>query len=194
MKCVVVFFSLLVGIKSCGDFYWRDYTGNIPIDAVEGGPYYSTSGEITRSYIGQGYVHGFGLMIGRITAGNPYINVACYGVKTVTENIKILCAQDKSKYYWVSTTSATYAKDTLNKCPVLGGYDYTLLETANLTDGDGKLVVGRSSADPNNNNIGDIAAYSSQPLFYYAPLNSDDDQVTTTNFQVLMYSDYPILL
>ncbi|KAJ8970140.1 hypothetical protein NQ314_001369 [Rhamnusium bicolor] len=177
----ILFFSLFVAINSCGDFYWRDYDGSIPSDAI---PAENNSKGL--SYIGQAYIHNYGLFLGKIIPGNLEISVPCYGVKKINVIIKILCAADKSKYYWISTNRARYRDDTFDKCPVLGGYD----QKAKINRKLGTLHVGRTRIE-GNVIIGNIAAYDPIHPFFYYPLN--DTEIRASEYDVLIYSDNSVL-
>ncbi|KAJ8950639.1 hypothetical protein NQ318_010838 [Aromia moschata] len=181
ISCLIL--SLFVGIQCCGDFYWREFEGVIPTDAISFG--YSDFVQ-KQLYIGQAYIHNYGLMIGKIYNGAKQITVPCYGTKTTNTAIKILCAQDSRKYYWLSTTNETYSTDTANKCPVLGGYDETIPDHTNLTHG--VLHIGRINY-LDDYVTGNIAAYHEYPLFYYVLNNVEKNSAV---YEVLMYSDNPI--
>ncbi|KAJ8950640.1 hypothetical protein NQ318_010839, partial [Aromia moschata] len=141
-------------------FYWREFEGVIPIDAI---PFVSSNSIQKQLYIGQAYIHNYGLMIGEIYNGAKQITVPCYGTKTTDIAIKILCAQDSRKYYWLPTTKETYPIDTANRCKVLGGYDEKLPDHTNHTHG--VLHIGRIFHRSDHVTVGIIAAYDEHPYF-----------------------------
>ena len=67
------------------DYYWREYTGTIPDDALVGGQ------DINKKdvYIGQAYVHGDGLIVSEIFPGVREVHAPINGVKTVKSYIKV---------------------------------------------------------------------------------------------------------
>lgn len=65
-------------------YYWKDYDGTIPEDAVSAGE--DLNGIF---YIGQAYIHNYGLMLGTIISGKKEIIVPCYGVRNSMGNIKV---------------------------------------------------------------------------------------------------------
>jgi hypothetical protein len=67
------------------DYYWRDYTGEIPDDAVPGG--YDRNLEPT--YIGQLFVINHGLLPARIYKGQKSVTASRYGIHTSCECIKV---------------------------------------------------------------------------------------------------------
>jgi hypothetical protein len=67
------------------DYYWRDYTGEIPDDAVPGG--YDRNLEST--YIGQLFVINHGLLTTRIYKGQKSVMASRCGIHTSCESIKV---------------------------------------------------------------------------------------------------------
>jgi hypothetical protein len=84
-----LFLLLLVPLISCQDtapdYYWRDYNGIIPRDAVKGGA--NINGE--HVYIGQVYVKNAGLIPAQINAGVQEVSVPTNGVQKLAERIKV---------------------------------------------------------------------------------------------------------
>jgi hypothetical protein len=76
-----LFLLLLVPLTFCqdntADYYWREYTGVIPRDAVAGGA--NINGE--QVYIAQAYVKNHGLIPGQINAGVKEVWVPIDGVQ-----------------------------------------------------------------------------------------------------------------
>lgn len=80
--------SLMIFLISASqdiNYYWRDYTGDIPKDAVPGGT--DANGDTT--YIGQGFVIDIGLIPGVIYPSQKYITVPTFGVRKVDTYIKV---------------------------------------------------------------------------------------------------------
>ena len=67
------------------DYYWREYKGAIPQDAVVAGQ----DGRSQKAYIGQAYVKGFGLMVIHIRPNAKELYAPICGVKNVNEHIKV---------------------------------------------------------------------------------------------------------
>ena len=67
-------------------YYWREYTGVVPPDAVPGGR--DANGQIT--YIGQAYSEGYGLMIAQIYPGVKEVDVPSYGAKRILTDVKVI--------------------------------------------------------------------------------------------------------
>jgi hypothetical protein len=84
-----LFLLLLVPLSFCQDstvdYYWREYTGIIPRDAVAGGA------NINREqvYIGQAYVKNHGLITAQINAGVKEVWVPIDGVQKIDQHIKV---------------------------------------------------------------------------------------------------------
>lgn len=67
------------------NYYWRDYTGIIPSDAVPGG----TDINKVTTYIGQGFVKDQGIIPGIIYAGHNHITVPTHGTQNLDTYIKV---------------------------------------------------------------------------------------------------------
>jgi hypothetical protein len=84
-----LFLLLLVPLTSCqdstADYYWREYTGVIPRDAIAGGA--NINGE--QIYIGQAYVKNSGFIPAQINAGVKEVYVPISGVQKIDERIKV---------------------------------------------------------------------------------------------------------
>jgi hypothetical protein len=85
-----LFLLLLVPLTSCLDinshyYYWREYTGIIPRDAVAGGANINNK----QVYIGQAYVRNHGLIPGQINDGVKEIWVPINGVQKIDRYIKV---------------------------------------------------------------------------------------------------------
>jgi hypothetical protein len=84
-----LFLLLLVPLTSCqdntADYYWREYTGIIPRDAIAGGA--NINGE--QIYIGQAYVKNSGFIPAQINGGVKEVYVPISGVQKIDERIKV---------------------------------------------------------------------------------------------------------
>ncbi|KAG5881308.1 hypothetical protein JTB14_035584 [Gonioctena quinquepunctata] len=165
-----------ISVESCGDFYWRDYNGRIPIDAIPAGN--SSNG---LSYIGQAYIHHYGLLLGTITPNYMEIKVPCYGVVVTNIMIRILCAQNHSRFHWVPTSLETFKRDMKEQCPVLGGYDR---KAGEMRGSKGTLNIGRTRKF-GDVIIGNIAAYDEREVWFYYPLDGGENRASS--YEVLVY-------
>ncbi|KAG5879641.1 hypothetical protein JTB14_031556 [Gonioctena quinquepunctata] len=117
--------SNLLRVNCYSDHYWVDYDGLIPPNAI---PAETNSSTQCDSYIGQGYYHGYGLMVGTVTPGKMDMEMAYNGVVKTNIMIKILCAPHPEEYQWLPTTSATFRNDVAGEIPIIGGYDRNKLD------------------------------------------------------------------
>lgn len=72
----VLFFCFFLTSRYHSDYYWRDYHGKIPSDAIEGGR--DIRGHPT--YIGQAFVLHHGILIGQIYPGQKSITTSKEGI------------------------------------------------------------------------------------------------------------------
>ncbi|KAJ8920601.1 hypothetical protein NQ315_004740 [Exocentrus adspersus] len=105
------------------DYYWRDYTGNIPYDAVDGG--WDVNNETT--YIGQVFVKDHGIIPVTIYPGITEVTANIKGLHTLHSYIKILCSSSKQNFEWYSATSKDLHLQMINKHLVRGGVEYDLI-------------------------------------------------------------------
>ncbi|KAG5886942.1 hypothetical protein JTB14_025021 [Gonioctena quinquepunctata] len=171
-------------VHTCSDHYWVDYDGRIPDHAVLAGFNNNTK---CKSYIGQGYVHNYGLLLGTINPGIGEIQIPCYGVKKTDIMIKILCAPNPLEYEWLPTTPATFKKDVEGEFPLLGGYDRKSRDEYGTS---GILNIGRTR-EHGRAIIGNIAAYAGGDVPFYYPLNGTERNIP--NYEVLVFRGTPVL-
>jgi hypothetical protein len=157
------------------DYYWRDYNGLIPEDALPGGR--DINGKDT--YIGQIYMHGFGLFIGQIIPGKLEINVPCHGVRKQNYAIKILCTKHKNNFGWLSTTSTSFHVDTIEKHVVVGGYNHFGARK-------GILNIGRVKHQ-GILKIGPVASHQVENVYFYYVHSNKLEKATA--YEVLIYDD-----
>lgn len=67
------------------DYYWRDYNGKVPSDAVPAGE--DVNGEPT--FVGQIYLQGHGLFVAQIIPPNLQVEFAAYGHRKQDYAIKV---------------------------------------------------------------------------------------------------------
>ncbi|KAK5650789.1 hypothetical protein RI129_001818 [Pyrocoelia pectoralis] len=124
------------------DYYWREYNGNIPHDAIPGG----LDQEANPTYIGQVYLGKTGLLPATIKQGfNSALTSA--GGKTIEakqiENIKILCSSDQSKLKWVTTRCEDKRLFNGNCHVVNGGSEGGQIVHIGRTCHDSQIIIGR---------------------------------------------------
>ncbi|RZB38910.1 hypothetical protein BDFB_008835 [Asbolus verrucosus] len=156
------------------DCYWRDYTGVIPQDALSGGK--DINGKDV--YIGQAYIHQYGIFVVQIFPEITEVDVPCYGVKKTDKLIKILCTLHKERFSWTKINAQTYHVDTIDKHAVIGGYDHRVPNK-------GVLHIGRVMHD-GVLKIGEISAYSTSDVRLFFP--HKDVEENTKIFEVLLYN------
>ncbi|XP_018570726.1 uncharacterized protein LOC108910566 [Anoplophora glabripennis] len=101
------------------DYYWRDYTGDIPRDAVPGG----RDVNHRPTYIGHVYVHKYGICTVTIYPGITTVVPSVTGYY-IFDHIKILCSPFKEKFRWVATDAEKLHVQLIGKHLVRGGVDY----------------------------------------------------------------------
>ncbi|KAF2884631.1 hypothetical protein ILUMI_21539 [Ignelater luminosus] len=134
--------SVTVVVNNVEGYYWREYTGELPQDAVPGG--LDKHGKTT--YIGQA-LHIFPpngkLIPGKIDADEKKMYYAWNDIKhVVTKNVKILCSQNPTNFKWIETDIQNIKSMPQEKF-VLGGYDtdYPLYIGRKHTNGE--VVLGK---------------------------------------------------
>ncbi|RZC41471.1 uncharacterized protein BDFB_004876 [Asbolus verrucosus] len=157
--------------------YFKLLDGTIPEDALPGGE--TLQGGAT--YIGQVYIHKYGIFIGEIIPGERFMDVQCYGVKQAESNIKILCTRHKNKFSWLPTTDTTFHEDMAGKLVVAGGFNHTDKDP-------GVLDVGRINLN-GIWRIGAVASHHFDHVFFYYVHNNE--QKVVKNYEVLVYGDSP---
>ena len=75
------------------NYYWREYGGKIPADAIPGGR--DINGD--NVYIGQAYMQNRGLFIGQIKPGSTEVFITNHGVTKVDKYIKVSRTQQELK-------------------------------------------------------------------------------------------------
>jgi hypothetical protein len=163
---------LLIPLASCTDanYYWREYAGNIPPDALVGGA--DINGE--NVYMGQAYVKNSGLIPVQIKAGVKEVYAPMKGAQKVDRYIKILCGALED-FAWVPTNATDLHLELLNRQVVTGGHE----------DETGRVVVGRIGFD-GGTQIGKINTFPvGKSYFRWVDVHKKEREVTT--YDVLVY-------
>ncbi|KAK5638617.1 hypothetical protein RI129_012912 [Pyrocoelia pectoralis] len=117
------------------EYYWREYSGDIPFDAVPAGV--DKLGNPT--YIGQVYMQGFGLLPATITKGSNYATTSSQGRAIQTnENIKILCSLEQSKLKWIGSNIKEEQCLLVN-----GGSEANQIIHIGRANHEGEIIIGR---------------------------------------------------
>ncbi|KAJ3660737.1 hypothetical protein Zmor_005173 [Zophobas morio] len=95
--------TLVFGNKwDCADYYWRDYFGTIPYDAVPAGKDHNGNNR----YIGLVYIRGFELLPATILPQQGVAQTTAYThVLTTSQYVKILCSPYKAALEWIHVQS-----------------------------------------------------------------------------------------
>ncbi|XP_018562464.1 uncharacterized protein LOC108904403 [Anoplophora glabripennis] len=153
-------------------YYWRDYTGMIPEDAVEGG---HDKNNIP-TYIGQVYVHNFGISTVTIYPGKTCVTLSVENFD-VWNYIKILCSPFKENFKWVSADAKRLHVQMTGKHLVPGGVEWNgLVTNIGRILYQGELLVAKVCGF----NVGNAKLYyrignGQKDTDYYEILTYDDD-------------------
>ncbi|KAJ3659097.1 hypothetical protein Zmor_010804 [Zophobas morio] len=142
MARVLLFLVLIICLNqthSTPDYYWREYTGQIPEDAVEGGK--DLRGNPT--YIGQAFVLHHGILIGTIYPGQKTLTTSKEGIHVTSVGNKILCSHHKHNFEWVPGQASTLHITTINKHLVPGGIEWGKVLNIGRIKYQGELIVGK---------------------------------------------------
>ncbi|KAB0793970.1 hypothetical protein PPYR_13590 [Photinus pyralis] len=102
------------------DFYWRDYFGEIPSDALGGG--YDKAGN--PAYIGQLFNHKDGLLPAMIYEGDQSLYATVRNAPLTQQKYgKILCSHNPCKYKWIPTDTSKVQSLFSNYTVISGGYE-----------------------------------------------------------------------
>ncbi|KAF5291624.1 hypothetical protein FQA39_LY14346 [Lamprigera yunnana] len=124
-------------------YYWKEFFGSIPFDAVPGG--YDEEGATT--YIGQVYMQEYGLLTGTLYRGCSKIHTSAYDKDIIHDrNIKILCSNVQNRLKWMPTKKGEHYK--LSNCHlVIGGTETDLIEVIGRIYYNGQAIVGKVFRD-----------------------------------------------
>ncbi|KAF5271199.1 hypothetical protein FQA39_LY08206 [Lamprigera yunnana] len=175
-NCISLILPLLCVIFQIGftieqnDYYWKDYIGYIPNDAIAAGK--DKQGQPV--YVGQAFFKDIGLLPTTIYVGFPQIKVTAWGkVFETDKNIKILCSKHPDYYKWIPTTID--AMHLLTNCLLLPGG----------TETDTTLHIGRANHQLETQ-IGKIYPCFSKFKGLALPHNGQEANYKT--FEVLSYN------
>ncbi|XP_018562462.1 uncharacterized protein LOC108904402 [Anoplophora glabripennis] len=121
------------------DYYWRDYTGDIPGDAVEGGRDVNNR----KTYIGQVFVKNHGIIPVTIYPGIKSVTANINGIHRLSSYIKILCSSSKENFKWFPADANRLHVQTINKHLVRGGVEYGLVSNIGRIKYQGELLVAK---------------------------------------------------
>ncbi|KAF2897472.1 hypothetical protein ILUMI_08702 [Ignelater luminosus] len=162
------------------DYYWREYVGIIPEDAVEGGT--DQSGNPT--YVGQAYFDHIGLLPAIIfPACRKAYTTAYFSELTTDKNIKILCSKHKENLEWIQTKSEETHLLT-DRGLVVGGYEVGQTLNIGRLLYDGRVIIGKVFSHPLANK-GLWIPYNERPM------NFQSYEILTykTNKDILTYNN-----
>ncbi|KAJ3629002.1 hypothetical protein MTP99_013429 [Tenebrio molitor] len=171
--CVAIFVLFTCQTSySFTSYGWREYTGEVPEDAIVGGK--DSNG--TGIYIGQAYVRNMGLVVVQITPGVREVFAPIHGVEKIDKYIKILCGLQQN-VYWMSSDPSNIHSDLIDKEAVVGGHE----------DDWGYTSIGRINYQ-GDINIGKINTFSIEEAYLFF-INNGTEQEVTTSYEILMYDD-----
>ncbi|KAK4877868.1 hypothetical protein RN001_010374 [Aquatica leii] len=127
------------------DYYWRDYFGNIPYDAVQGG--IDKNGN--PSYIGQVYSKNHAsLLPATIYSGCLSARASVNGAPIeLDDSIKILCSNKKNKLAWIPTQNNKTSL-LINCHLVVGGFESEHILNIGRVTHNGQVVIGKVFSYP----------------------------------------------
>ncbi|XP_063913026.1 uncharacterized protein LOC135129710 [Zophobas morio] len=153
------------------DYYWRDYNGEIPDDAVPAG--YDKN--LERTYVGQLLVLNHGLLTTRIYKGIKSVTASKQGIHTSCEAVKILCSQHLEKFVWLPAKACTLHTDIIGKHLVVGGYE------------NGKLLnIGRGSYQEEVI-VGKVCSYNIGNASLYFPYKNQE--LNMDSYEILVFDN-----
>ncbi|KAF2897470.1 hypothetical protein ILUMI_08700 [Ignelater luminosus] len=153
------------------EYYWKDYVGVIPVDAVEGG----TDKYGIPTYVGQAYTKEYELLPGVITSGCKTVTTTS-GTKEITidKNIKILCAGDTRKFEWIPTKKEDLQLLT-DRHLVVGGSEVEQTVYIGRVRYDNRVIIGKFFTNAPLSSFGIAIPYEGKPM------NFDSFEVLTYN-------------
>ena len=170
---LIFHFSLLFFTYFASDYYWRDFTDEIPDDAVPGGK--DKNGKTT--YIAQVYIPKHGILTTRLYEGQKSVTASRYGIHTSESFIKVLCSDQPEKLSWVPSTAANLHTDTIGKYLVPGGTENGKLLNIGRVSYQGEVIVGK------------VCGYNIGNALMFFPYGKDE--ISVGSYEVLVYDDSP---
>ncbi|KAK4877865.1 hypothetical protein RN001_010371 [Aquatica leii] len=150
-------------------YYWRDFYGTVPLDAVPGG--LDEEGDVT--FIGQVYIKEYELLPGTIYHGCSKISTSAYDKDIIADkNIKILCSSALHKLKW-KLVNKNELNQLTNTHLVIGGSEIGLFINIGRIAYNGQTIIGKVlQNDPNNNGLaipGTNTRFSNFEILTYNP-------------------------
>ncbi|KAJ3642674.1 hypothetical protein Zmor_025435 [Zophobas morio] len=154
-------------------YYWRDYTGEIPDDALPGG--HDINKKAT--FIGQAFLSNVGIVPGTIYPGQPGMRLPFgWNANFSDAGMKILCSSNWNCFSWENANSTNLHMTTIGKQLVIGGCENggSIVNLGRVMH-QGELIVGK------------VLGYQAgnAKMFYVC----GDKEHGVTSYQVLVY--YP---
>jgi hypothetical protein len=165
----IIFLLHHCGVGSLENYYWREYVGRVPEDAIVAG---KTTAH-TNVYIGQAYLKNAGLIVGSIFPGVKELHVPYDGDKKLDKSIKILCGP-QDNFYWMSTNYNNLQLEVIDKHAVIGGHE----------DAHGSMNIGRISHG-GDIIVGKVTSYWPGKAYFNFVDNGSEKRVNS--YQILMY-------
>ena len=151
-------------------YYWREYTGVIPDDAVEGGQ--AANG--LPIYIGQ-VLYADKLIPAKIYSNDAKAYFAWNVEQSATLNVKILCSKYPERFNWVATRKNEIHLLT-DQHVVSGGYEPGYIMYIGRAQYSGQTLVGKVRApEKSTTNLG---------LF----ITNEGKQINLETFEILIYT------
>ncbi|KYB25002.1 hypothetical protein TcasGA2_TC031416 [Tribolium castaneum] len=153
------------------NYYWRQYTGDVPKDAVVGGQ------DINHKniYIGQAYVQNEGLIVAQIFPKIREVYAPINGIKKIQNHIKILCGPYEN-FYWASANSSKLHLQLIGQHAVIGGHE----------DGHGVINIGRISYE-GETKIGKINSFRTETAAFF--FNKNQKEAFVNSYEILLYRE-----
>jgi hypothetical protein len=171
----ILLFSVSIPVFSkTFNYYWKDYFGEIPADAVPGG----TDKNHQTTYIAQVYIPNHGILTTRLYKGSKSVTTSRYGIHTSEQFIKVLCSDEPEKLSWVKTTAAKLHTDLIGKHLVVGGTENGKILNIGRASYQGEVIVGKVCSY----NVGDASMF-----FPY-----HNNEISVASYEVLVYEDFEI--
>ncbi|KAJ8961143.1 hypothetical protein NQ318_008823 [Aromia moschata] len=121
------------------DYYWREYTGAIPVDAVSGG--YDVNGRTT--YIGQAYIKQWGIFPVTIYPGKKSVLAPIRGICEIDNHIKVMCSSTTQNFKWIPANAADLHVKCINLHLVRGGVENESVLNIGRVVYQNEIVVGK---------------------------------------------------
>ncbi|XP_063915498.1 uncharacterized protein LOC135131617 [Zophobas morio] len=170
LTSIVFVFSLLTTLYSEKiDYYWRDYEGEIPDDALPAG----SDRNHKATYVGQVYIAEHGLLPTRIYEGKQSVTASKNGIHTSDVFVKILCSNQSGKLSWIPTTAAKLHNDTAGKHVVIGGTEDEKVLNIGRVSFQGEVIVGK------------VCSYNTGSANLYFPY--DGQEIGVASYEILIY-------